>query len=45
QVFGELGTGERLILGVSDNVPPAASLARLARIKERVEAWGPVRPA
>ena len=44
QVFAELGTGERLILGVSDNVPPAASLARLERIRERVEAFGPVTP-
>jgi len=44
QVFGELGTGERLILGVSDNVPPAASLGRLERIRERVEGFGPVVP-
>jgi uroporphyrinogen-III decarboxylase len=44
QVFGELGTGERLILGVSDNVPPSASLGRLERIRERVEAWGAVTP-
>jgi uroporphyrinogen-III decarboxylase len=44
QVFGELGTGERLILGVSDNVPPAATLGRLERIRERAEAFGPVTP-
>lgn len=44
-VFDELGTGERLILGVSDNVPPAANLDRLNRITERVAAFGHVRPA
>jgi Uroporphyrinogen decarboxylase (URO-D). len=44
-VFGDLGTGERLILGVSDNVPPDADIDRLARITERVEHFGPVRPA
>ncbi len=43
-LFGELGAGERLILGVSDNVPPDANLSRLERIRERVEAFGPVRP-
>ena len=42
QVFGELDTGERLIFGVSDNVPPAANLGRLERIRERIEAFGPV---
>lgn len=44
ELFGSLGTGERLILGVADNVPPDADLTRLHRIKERVEAFGPVRP-
>ena len=44
-IFGELGTGERLILGVSDNVPPDASIDRLARISERVAAFGAVHPA
>ncbi len=44
-VFADLGTGERLILGVSDNVPPAANLDRIARITERVATFGPVRPA
>ncbi len=43
-VFDELGAGVRLILGVSDNVPPDADLSRLGRIKARVEAFGPVRP-
>jgi hypothetical protein len=44
-LFAELGTGERLILGVSDNVPPEADLKRLDRIKERIEAFGPVQPS
>jgi hypothetical protein len=44
EAFAELGTGERLILGVSDNVPPDANMDRLARISERVAAFGPVRP-
>jgi hypothetical protein len=45
RVFADLGTGERLILGVSDNVPPDANLDRLARISERAAAFGAVRPA
>ena len=45
EVFGALGTGERLILGVSDNVPPDVDLDRMERIKERIEAFGPVRTA
>ena len=44
-VFGDLRTGERLILGVSDNVPPDANIDRLARITERVAAFGAVHPA
>ena len=44
RTFGELGTGERLILGVSDMVPPDADLGRLERIRERVDAFGPVSP-
>ena len=42
EVFGQLGSGERLVLGVSDNVPADADLSRLRRITERVEAFGPV---
>ena len=42
QTFAQIGSGERLILGVSDMVPPDADLNRLERIKERVEAFGPV---
>jgi len=41
-VFGALGAGDHLILGVADNVPPDANLARLEAIKQRVEAFGPV---
>ena len=44
-LFGALGAGDHLILGVADNVPPDAGLERLERIKERVEAFGPVQPA
>lgn len=44
QTFGELGSGERLVLGVSDMVPPDADMKRLESIKERVSAFGPVRP-
>lgn len=40
EIFAELGTGERLILGVSDMVPPDANLGRLERIKSRVQALG-----
>ena len=43
QTFGELGDGRRLILGVSDNVPPDADLDRLERVKDRIRAFGPVR--
>jgi uroporphyrinogen-III decarboxylase len=42
QLFEELGDGRRLILGVSDNVPPDVNLDRLDRIKEWIEAFGPV---
>ncbi|MDA0746489.1 MAG: hypothetical protein O2954_08210 [bacterium] len=43
-VFENLGSGERLIFGVSDNVPPDADLDRLQHITERIQAFGPVRP-
>jgi hypothetical protein len=42
EVFTALGSGERLILGVADNVPPDADLARLEEVKRRIEAFGPV---
>ena len=41
-LFDELGDAHRLILGVSDNVPPDVNLDRLERIKEWIEAFGPV---
>ena len=44
-LFAELGSGKRLILGVSDNVPVDANLDRLSRVTERVRAFGPVVPA
>ena len=42
RLFAELDGGGRLILGVSDNVPPDVNLTRLERIKEWIEAFGPV---
>lgn len=42
-LFAELGGGRRLVLGVSDNVPPDANLSRLERVKEWIEEFGPVR--
>ena len=43
QLFSSIGCGDRLILGVSDNVPPNANMDRLASIKQTdVEAFGPV---
>jgi hypothetical protein len=45
RVFGELGSGKRLILGVSDNVPVDCTIERLDRVTERVKAFGPVNPA
>ena len=37
----QVGTGHRLILSVSDMVPPDADLGRLRRIGERIEELGP----
>jgi hypothetical protein len=42
EVFAALGSGERLILGVADNVPPDADLARLEEVKRRIELFGPI---
>ncbi len=42
EMFAELESGKRLILGVSDNVPPDASLDRLDRITAAVQEYGPV---
>ena len=43
RLFAELGSGRRLILGVSDNVPPDVNMDRLERVKEWIERFGPVR--
>jgi hypothetical protein len=43
-MFGALGAGDHLILGVSDNVPPDADLARLEQIRRRIRDFGPVQP-
>jgi hypothetical protein len=43
-LFDSLGRGDRLILGVSDNVPPDADLARLDSIRQKIEDFGPVQP-
>lgn len=44
EFFSTLGSGDRLILGISDTTPPAAEFERLKMIGERVRAFGPVRP-
>lgn len=44
QFFAELGNGARLILGISDNVPPDVNLSRLDQIKKWIQAFGPVQP-
>jgi hypothetical protein len=41
-MFEALGAGDHLILGVSDNVPPDADLARLEQIRRRIQDFGPV---
>jgi hypothetical protein len=41
--FQQIGRGDRLILGISDTTPPGADFQRLLRIRDRVEAFGPVR--
>jgi hypothetical protein len=43
-LFASLDRGDHLILGVSDNVPPDASLDRLMYIETRATGFGPVRP-
>ena len=40
--FSELGSGDHLILGVSDTTPPGAAFERIEQIGERVRAFGPV---
>jgi hypothetical protein len=41
-IFNSLGNGDHAILGISDTTPPDADFNRILRIKERVEAFGPV---
>lgn len=43
-MFEQLGNGSRLIVGVSDSVPPDVNLERLEKIKLKIEAFGPVHP-
>ncbi len=45
EIFSELETGERLIFGVSDNVPPEANMLRFEKIQKKIEVFGPVPPA
>jgi hypothetical protein len=40
--FRQIGHGDRLILGVSDTTPPGATFERLLKIRDCVEAFGPV---
>ena len=42
QFFSELGSGDHLILGISDTTPPGAAFERIRKIGERVRAFGPV---
>ena len=42
--FEACGRGDHLILGISDTTPPGADFARLRKIADRVEAFGPVSP-
>jgi hypothetical protein len=44
ELFGSLGAGDHLILGVADNVPPDANWERLVEIKRRIEQFGAVVP-
>ncbi len=40
KMFNEFGTGEHLVLGVSDNVPPEANLSRFKKIEQKIKAFG-----
>ncbi len=42
--FGQIETGDHLVLGISDTTPPAADFERLLKIRDRVEQFGPVPP-
>ena len=41
--FRQIGRGDHLLLGISDTTPPGAEFDRLLRIRDRIEAFGPVR--
>lgn len=41
ELVAGVGDGRRLILGVSDNVPPDADLERLDRIGQILSTWTP----
>jgi len=43
-LFGDLGQGDHLILGVADNVPPEANFDRLEQIKDRIVTFGAITP-
>ena len=43
--FEQIGRGDHLILGISDTTPPQAEFSRILKIRERVEAFGAVRPS
>jgi len=42
EFFENLGSGDHLILGISDTTPPAADFQRILEISKRVNAFGPV---
>jgi len=42
QLFEDMETGQGMILGVSDAVPPDAKLSRFEKIRSRIDAFGPV---
>jgi hypothetical protein len=44
KVFADLDSADRLVLGVSDNVPPDVDWARMARVKQLIQDFGPVNP-
>ena len=41
--FVDIGSGDHLILGISDTTPPAADFGRIMKIGRHVDAFGPVR--
>jgi hypothetical protein len=45
RVFDDAGAGDRLILGVSDAVPPDASMVRMQQIAQRARSFRPMKSA